>query len=194
MSDVFGKVSGGMGFDALNRETWVRAALERYERPLLLYALRITRNAELARDVVQDTFLRLCKADPDRVNEHLAAWLYSVCRNRALSLSEKEARMTGWNEELDGSAASGLAAVQDGPFDTASRRDTHRQALAVIETLPKDQQEAVRLKFQDGLTYREISGVMNVSLGTVSHLITTALVTVRRTLEPESNQPQEVQS
>lgn len=57
MSDVFGKVSGDMGFDALNREAWVRAALERYKRPLLLYALRITHSAELARDVVQDTFL-----------------------------------------------------------------------------------------------------------------------------------------
>lgn len=194
MLDVFGKVSRGMISDALNRETWVRAALERYERPLLHYALRITRNAELARDVVQDTFLRLCKADPDRVNEHLAAWLYTVCRNRALSLSEKEARMTGLNEEFGGTSPGGLVAAHEDPFDTAARNDSHRQALAVIGTLPKEQQEAVRLKFQDGLNYREISGIMNVSLGTVSHLITTALVAVRRELEPDTNRPQEVQS
>ena len=48
-----------------------------------------------------------------------------------------------------------------------------------LDTLSEDHKEAFRLKFQDQLTYREISQIMGKSLGTVSKLITTALCTVR---------------
>ena len=57
---------------------WVREALARHERALVAYALRFTGNLEQARDVVQDTFVKLCTADYAQVNGHLAAWLYTV--------------------------------------------------------------------------------------------------------------------
>ena len=63
---------------------WIRGALERYESPLLRYACRLTGNLEQARDVVQDSFVRLCRADRSKVEDHLAAWLFTVCRRRAL--------------------------------------------------------------------------------------------------------------
>ncbi len=39
---------------------WIRQALERHERPLVHYAARLIGDVERARDVVQETFLRLC--------------------------------------------------------------------------------------------------------------------------------------
>ena len=72
---------------------WIRQALERYEKPLIRYACRITGDLETARDVVQDAFLRLCQADRAKVDGHLAAWLYTVCRNRAYDVRRKEGRM-----------------------------------------------------------------------------------------------------
>ena len=56
-----------------SRADWVQAALLRYEQPLLRYALRVTADPERARDVVQDTFMRLCQADRSRVDGRLAA-------------------------------------------------------------------------------------------------------------------------
>ena len=56
-----------------DKAAWIREALARYERPLLRYVHGITRDTELARDVVQETFLKLCKADPPTVGDHLAA-------------------------------------------------------------------------------------------------------------------------
>ena len=50
---------------------FIRAALVRYEAPLVRYALGFTDDLETARDVVQDTFLRLCKQPPDLVEGHL---------------------------------------------------------------------------------------------------------------------------
>lgn len=167
------------------REAWITAALARYEQPLLRYALRITGNREVARDVVQDTFLKLCQTNPDSVEEHLAGWLYTVCRNRALTLREKEARMTPLGEhELDLPAESA-------PGAAVERKESHARVFALLGTLPQEQQKAFQLKFRDGLTYREISSIMGVSLGTVSYLITTALNAVRRELRPDLNLAEE---
>ncbi len=71
--------------------------MERFERPLVAYAARITGDVESGRDVVQDAFLRLCHEGPG-VRDHLAQWLYTVCRNRALDIRRKEHRMTPLTE------------------------------------------------------------------------------------------------
>ena len=65
---------------------WIRDALDRFEGPLLLYAGRLTGDAERARDVVQDTFLKLCRQRRADVAARLAEWLYTVCRNAAIDV------------------------------------------------------------------------------------------------------------
>ena len=72
---------------------WVRDVLAEYEAPLIRYAHSICGDLDRARDAVQDTFIRLCDADRERVEGYLAAWLYRVCRNRILEIMRKENRM-----------------------------------------------------------------------------------------------------
>ncbi|MHC4697788.1 MAG: RNA polymerase sigma factor, partial [Planctomycetota bacterium] len=55
---------------------WIRSTLERYEGPLTRYAARITGDTESARDVVQETFLRLCAQNRASVDGRLAEWLF----------------------------------------------------------------------------------------------------------------------
>ena len=168
---------------------WVGAALERYERPLVRYAARITGDVESARDVVQDTFLRLCRANRAKVDGRVAAWLYTVCRNRALDVRKKERRMQPLTRDEQAEAAPDPGA---GPRAAAERVETRALVLAAVDGLPVDQQEAFRLKFQDELTYREISQVMGKSLGGVSNLIAAALGAVREHLHARTDLLEEV--
>jgi RNA polymerase sigma factor (sigma-70 family) len=177
-----------MGDEPLTKAEWIRSALERYERPLIRYAARITGNVELARDVVQDAFLRLCEAEQTKVDGHVAAWLYTVCRNRAFDVRKTEARMDPLqDEQLDWLHSGGAE-----PGALAARNEAYTLALDALSTLPENQQEAIRLKFQDEMTYREISQVMGVSLGTVSHLITAALGSLHEQLRGNMDLAQEV--
>jgi len=166
---------------------WVREALERYSGPLTRYAARITGDVDLARDVAQDTFLRLCRADRAKVEEHLAAWLYTVCRNRALDVCRKERRMSALHE----GQAETIACGNPGPAAVAERHETHRNVLRVLGTLPENQQEVVRLKFQEGLSYREISDVTGFSNSNVGYLIHTAIKTIRQRLRSDTEMAQE---
>ncbi len=168
--------------------TWVQAALARYERPLIRYAVRITGDLESARDVVQDTFLRLCAANRAKVDNHLAAWLYTVCRNRALDVRKKEAHM----EPLTAVEAETVESRAQAPSRAAANREAHALVLEALSSLPGQEQEAFQLKFQDELSYREIGQVMGVSLGTVSKLVAGALDAIRQQLRGKLDLTQEV--
>lgn len=168
-------------------QDWVCAALRRYERPLMRYAARLLGDPERGRDIVQDTFLRLCRQKQARVQGHLAEWLYTVCRNRALDVLRKEKRMSSLNlVRMDFQASP-----QPGPDRKLEAKEGLTRLQEILETFPANQQEVVRLKFQSGLTYREISHVTKLSESNVGFLLHTALKKIRATFSNEPAQRRE---
>jgi RNA polymerase sigma factor (sigma-70 family) len=109
-----------------------------------------------------------------------------VCRNRALDVIKKEGRM-GRLEE----AHATVDRAARSPGERAALNEAHGIIIEVLETLSDEQREAFRLKFQDQLTYREISQVLGVSLGSVSKLISTALGAIRDRLRTSYDLAQE---
>lgn len=160
----------------------MRSVLDDYQAPLVRYAAHITGDLELARDVVQDTFLRLWKQKKQRVEGHLAQWLFTVCRNRALDVLRKEKRMKTMTGTLNLEPASSAP----GPAQLLERRETMNHVLLALESLPPREQEVLRLKFQNGLSYREIAATVGISVGNVGYLIHTAVKKVRAELERRS--------
>jgi RNA polymerase sigma factor (sigma-70 family) len=166
--------------DNQNKADWVRSALERHEASLLRYAASITGDVDRARDVVQDTFVRLCEEDPAKADGCLAEWLFT-CRNRALDVQRKEKRMTALTdidlERRDNGEPS--------PAATAEKREESSRALQFLELLPANQREVIRLKFQSGLSYAEISRVTNLSVSNVGFLMHTGIKTLREKMQSE---------
>ncbi len=78
-----------MGDAGREHRDWIGSVLARFEKPLLRYASFITRDIERAREVVQDTFLRLCKRKPVPAEDHLPAWLFTVCRRTSFGRCRK---------------------------------------------------------------------------------------------------------
>jgi RNA polymerase sigma factor (sigma-70 family) len=178
-------VGNDMNAETPGKSDWVRAAVERHGGPLTRYAAQLTGNLDTARDVVQDTFLRLWQVDPDRVQGHLAEWLFTVCRNRALDVLRKENRMKPLTE------AKLATRPADGPSPAAEaeRRETTNEVLRLLDGLPFNQREVVRLKFQNGLSYQEISRITHLTVTNVGVLIHTAIKTLRHELQASALVP-----
>ena len=162
------------------RLAWMRTVLDRYEGPLTRYAARITGDPDEARDIVQETFLRLCGEDRARVDGHLSEWLFTVCRNRAWDVRRKERRMRPLTE----AAIESRESPDGAPVAAAEGRETTSAVLRVLAGLPDNQQEVIRLRFQNGLSYREISSVTELSVSNVGYLIHTAIKTIREKMGP----------
>ena len=154
---------------ALARDEFVADALAKYEAPLVGYATGIVRDHERARDVVQDTFIRLYQQDIEKVRKGLKTWLYTVCRNRALDVLRKEGRAILTDEE--GFAkweAEGLS-----PRAMTDLDERVRQVTDCLDKLSANQREVIRLKFQQGMSYKEISNVTGLTtenVGFFSHI------------------------
>jgi RNA polymerase sigma-70 factor (ECF subfamily) len=158
----------------MSERRWIQDALERFEGPLLLYARRLLGDPEAARDAVQETFLRLCRHSRAEIEPRLAEWLYTVCRNVSLDVQRRKRNM---NPEGAIEATPPLDA--SGPEQEALQREEKGRMLAELDLLPPKQQEVLRLKFQGGLSYREISRVTGDSIGNVGYLIHVGLKSLR---------------
>ncbi len=153
----------------------MQAAVAEFQAPLIRYATRLVGDADRARDVVQDTFVRLMAQAEESVDGHVAEWLFTVCRHRALDVLRKEGRMKRFEE----GQAERVTANEPRPGRTLEREETHEAILGLIEKLPANQQEVIRLKFQNGFSYKEISRITTLSVSHVGVLIHNAVLKLR---------------
>lgn len=165
-----------------DRKSQLRDLLDRLEGPLLRYAQRLTGRLDLAREIVQDAFMRLC-VDERGWSTNPTAWLFAVVRNRSIDVHRKESRM----QLVDAAEFERRDATATTPANTAEQRDTSAAILRLLSALPMNQQEAIRLKFQADLSYKEIASIMSLTATNVGFLIHTGLKTVRSLLEAESS-------
>jgi RNA polymerase sigma-70 factor (ECF subfamily) len=146
------------------------------QAPLTRYAAKLLAgDVDRARDVVQDTFLKLMAQPASTVEGHVIEWLFHVCRNRTLDVLRKENRMSRFEE----GQMERIAVDQGRPGRALEESETRTAVLRLIERLPPNQQEVVRLKFQNGFSYKEISRITDLSVGNVGFLIHTAVARLR---------------
>ncbi len=104
----------------------VESAQADFEGPLTGYAAQLLGGDwERARDVVQDTFIKLHRQDPEAIRGKLKSWLYTVCRNRSIDILRKEKPMTTTD-------ATELAAVREEIKLLQNRADELRDSILLM--------------------------------------------------------------
>jgi RNA polymerase sigma factor (sigma-70 family) len=161
-----------------SKEQFIEQAMADFESPLIGYATTILHDFDRARDVVQDTFIRLCQQDIPKVRDSLKSWLFTVCRNRALDLLRKDKNLqpltdVGWQH---------IAGTDPQPDQQSEQDERLAQVMKVLERLSSNQREVILLKFQQGLSYQEIAKLTGLSTGNIGFLIHTGLKHIRNLL------------
>jgi len=168
--------------DHASDDCWLTATIARHEGPLILYAQRILANdLARARDVVQETFLKLCRTPRPEVAGHEAAWLYTVCRRTALDVKRKERRMSLIADNTS-VTADALPSSSPDPATATEHADSAAEVLRMLTLLPENQREAILLKFGHNLSYKEIAQVTGHTVSNVGFLIHTGIKTLRTRL------------
>ncbi len=168
----------------------LRAAMSDFEIPLTKYAVSILGDLEEARDVVQETFLKLYKQDPNRVGLKVKAWLFTVCRNRCYDVLKKNNRISNLEEDQ----VSEIPSKDKDPVEIIKffeGRDAINKNIKIlyslIEELPARQKEVMRLKFQADLTYKEIAEALDISISNVGFIVHSALKNLREAMNDKFN-------
>lgn len=160
------------------REQFITRAMAEYESALIGYATTLLHSVDRARDVVQDTFIRLCQQPPEKVRVHLKSWLFTVCRNRAFDVMRKEKH----TEPMDEVRFRKVAGASAAPDQQAEHEERLEHVMKILNRLSENQRECILLKFQQGLSYQEIEKVTGLTQGNIGFLIHAGLKRVRELL------------
>jgi len=149
------------------------------ESPLLAYALRLTGDASVAEDMVQDAFMKL-HAQFDDVREP-RRWLYRTVHNLALNHRRNMAKIVPL--EFPGSRDTAESADPEPlPDEKIARLEGIGLVRLSLKSLDERSRELVRLKFNDELSYKEISALTGLSIGNVGYLLHHALKAIAEEL------------
>ena len=163
---------------------WLHATFERLERPLIAYAMRLLGgNVEVARDCVQESFLRLCRESQSHVEGHVDAWLFKTCRNRAMDHHRREARMI---IDSDSSALATAMAHTAEPASQLSQREERAKLHDQIARLPSREQEVLSLRLGQGLSYKQIAEITDMSVAHVGVILHEAVTKLRAAMTVSS--------
>jgi RNA polymerase sigma factor (sigma-70 family) len=148
------------------------------ESPLLSYALRLAGDRATAEDIVQEAFMRL-HAHFDEVREP-RRWLYRTVHNLALNQRRQAARIVPLHPpgQEGASATNDTADPQPLPDEQIARWEGIGLVRLSLESLDHRSRELVRLKFNEDLSYKEISARTGLNIGHVGYLLHHALKTI----------------
>jgi RNA polymerase sigma-70 factor (ECF subfamily) len=121
-------------------------------KPMYTIILRITREESLAEDVLQEVFVKLFQSPPTAARNP-RAYLFQMARNLAIDSIRKSPQFADL-DDIENLLPS---------TDTAFERMEINEALGA---LPPTECQIVSLHINGGLTFREISGVLGLPLGT----------------------------
>jgi RNA polymerase sigma-70 factor, ECF subfamily len=162
---------------AIPPSTWVADQFARLEIPLVAFVRRRLGSLEQARDVVQEAFVKLCQEKWPEIEERATAWLYLTCRNRAIDLSRREGRMHALHTNAD----VGLVQDQRNPKPGKQLEEDEQMAQLRehLNQLTDQQQEVLRLRLHDGLSYRQIAEVTGLTVTNVGYHLHQAIAQLR---------------
>jgi RNA polymerase sigma-70 factor (ECF subfamily) len=131
-------------------------------------ALRLTRRAQNAEDLVQDTYLKAFRsAHQFEPGTNLKAWLFTILHNTYRNMRRHDGRSP---VDVDSEAvdrAADAAGLDHTPEQLLTRATLDADVQAALEALPEAFRQAVWLRDVEELSYADIARVLDVPIGTV---------------------------
>ncbi len=160
---------------------------------LYRYALRLTRNDKDAEDLLQDTYLRAYRFwSSYKTGTNCKAWLFRILKNLFLNRVERSNRAPD-ETSLDDTEEwylysqlkdSSNEEIRNDPATIFEIRDWGEQIQAAIDDLPDEFREPLILFDGEGLSYQDISEILDIPIGTVRSRLNRARKKLQTALAP----------
>ena len=167
------------------------ALVYRHQRSVLNFIFRFLGDRTEAEDLTQEVFLRVWKsAETYKPDAKFTTWMYRIAINLCIN-RQKALRIRKWfsvsqPHEQKQNSEDTFSPVESAQTTTAENHlinsEQTRRLLNALNDLPTSQRLAIVLKIYDGLSYHEISQLMNRSVSAVDSLLIRAKKNLRKKL------------
>ena len=160
-------------------ENEVIELFDEYRGRLLRYVLSVGLTVTHGEEIVQDVFLALFRhLRMGRPKDNLRGWIFRVAHNLALKARMSEQTRPD-RAAFDETIAAAQVDPQPNPEQQLSSAQRQRRLIAVVRALPELDQYCLQLR-AEGLRYREIAEILEMSLGAVSLSLSRSLARLQR--------------
>ncbi len=153
-----------------------------YRDRVFRLAFSILRERTAAEDATQETLVRVWKALPGFDGRaQLGTWIYAITRNTCLMELRKRRPTVSFDDPDSHEAQVAAASIATGPASDPERDNL----LRLVEALPPNQQQAVRLFYLEDRSYEAVAESLEMPLGTVKNLLFRARRKLMELARPE---------
>ena len=165
----------------------------KYQRRIQRLIARMVRDVDLVEDIAQETFIRAYRAlHQFRGDAQFYTWLYRIAVNTAKKTllemkrdpTVSEAAMRGSQDDDETSPPGWDLISPETPETVLAAKDVANAVNTALDALPEDLRQALTLRELDGLSYEEISELMNCPIGTVRSRIFRAREAISLKVKP----------
>jgi RNA polymerase sigma-70 factor (family 1) len=148
---------------------------------LLPFVSRLTRNEHIAKELIQETFLRLWV---DRVNlteiQNPSAWIYRIASNLSINWLRTQGSRRRIIQKIEPQEAT------DSVVQELDSKELHGIIQQAVNQLPEKRQEIYRLSREEGLSHQQIAEKLNISPNTVKNQLIHALKSIRESISTQT--------
>lgn len=169
-------------------EAAFKTIVETWQSMVYNTALGIVQNAEDAEDIAQETFVQVYQSVSSFKGESkFSTWLYRITIAKALDHERRKKRKKrfAFVKSLFGEESEVVVHPPDfhHPGVILDKKENAAELFAAIAGLPENQRIAFTLHKVDGLSYQEVSEVMDTSVSSIESLMHRAKTNLRKKLE-----------
>lgn len=158
--------------------------LDIYQERIYWHIRKIVQTHENANDVLQNVFIRVHKSiDRFEGKSSLLTWIYRIAYNESLRFIEKEKKRT--HQSFEEVSVYQLGKLTESEYFDGD--ELHERLLTIVEELSEKQRRVFQMKYFDDLSFREISGVLDISESTLKSSYYAAVKTIEEKILIETN-------
>ncbi len=163
--------------------TMIEELLERHEKSIYRFGLRMCGSEDAARDVLQETLFSAFKNLPEfRGDAELSTWLFQIARSFCIKARRRHVGEPTSMASLDSPAVREAPSEQAGPDAKAQAKEIGQAISAAMLGLAENHREVVILKDVEGLSADEIARVLGDDVAAVKSRLHRARLELRRSL------------
>ena len=164
--------------------------IERHSRRVRSYIGMMVKDNDVADDIFQDTFIKAVRViDEGRYVDSgkFLSWILRIAHNRVLDHFRREKSSKQINEAEAGYDVIGTMRFSEPTTEDEMVHGEMEQAIRdLIELLPAEQKEVVRLRYYSKLSFQEIAEHTDVSINTALGRMRYALINLRRMIKEKN--------
>lgn len=164
--------------------------IERHSRRVRDYIRMMVKDADMAEDIFQETFIKAVRViDEGRYtdNGRFLSWVLRIAHNQVIDYFRAQKQNRQVSESNAGYNILGtLRFAENSIEDRMVSSQIEADIRALVELLPQEQRDVVRMRYYDGLSFKEIAEQTGVSINTALGRMRYALINMRKMISEKN--------